>query len=194
MADYSKFRSKKEKWLGIALLLAITIIFMTLMIYSGVKDDNITPEGEEVLNTENKSNLSGFFNYILIGVIILMIILYFTRKKDIIGTIPDEEIINFIANEVHTNQGVYLNDHIENVRVQRGAPGETYVEFLKEAQTYLHYDGVGIIERYPGESIKTVKRAKADDEIAKDLAKLGIARKKHKETLERLGLIDEEEV
>ena len=192
MVDYSKFKSKKEKWLGIALLLAVTIIIMVLMISSGVKDDTITPEGDMTLDTESKFNSSGALNYAFTGIIILMIIWYFTRKKDIIGTIPDEEIINFIANEIYNTRGVYMNAHIDNVRVQRGAPGETYVEFLKEAQTYVYFDGVGIIERYPGESIKIVKRAKAEDENAKERAKIGFAQLKHIETLERLGKIDEE--
>ena len=184
--------SKKEKWLGIALLLAITIIVMVLLISSGFKDGTVAPEDDATLNTEKDFDLSGFINCVLTSVIIIMIFLYFTRKKDIIGTIPDEKIINFIANEVHTNQGVYLNAHVDNVRSQRGGAGETYVEFLKEAQTYLYLDGVGIIERYPGESIKIVKRAKAEDENAKERAKIGFAQLKHIETLERLGKIDEE--
>ena len=154
------------------------------------KDENITPD---ITMTEPKEKDYSWVKWVVGGIIIL----YFaTKNKPINMPKNDEEIIKFVANELYREKGLYFNKKIDNVRTQRGAPGETYVEFLKEHITYLYLDDVGIVERYPGESIKNVKEGKQGDEIEMELAKSGVAKKKildiHNARLEAYNLTEEE--
>lgn len=186
--DYSKFISKKEKWLKLALVLAVVIIIFGALIFTEFNKKE-EPETIEIIDSEKSNNL-WYIKYIIIGNVIILCFLFKGGKAQ--PTLkPDEEIIKFVADEIYMNKGIYLDTNNSNVRVQRGAPEETYVEFLKEHIIYLCLEGVGIIERYPGESIKSVKEGKQDDKIQVKLAEIGIARKKHLETLEEYGLTEE---
>ena len=135
-------------------------------------------------------NQYGFVKYIVVFIIILLV---FNRGKPTATSMKHDEIIEFVADEMHNSKSIYLNTNYENVRVQRGAPGESYVEFVDECITFLHVDGVGIVESFPGETIKNIKLQKQQDEIEMSLAKIGIAKKKHMDTMEQYGLTEEEQ-
>ena len=186
------FKSKRQKWLEITVGLAVVVIIIMVLVFSGSSDDTIATPAPTITTADEKDNSS--LNYVIAVIVGCGLGYFLLRKRDNSGMpmLPDGEIIEFIADEIYQEQGVYLDTRVYNVRVQRGIPGETYVEFLKESQMYLHFNGVGIIERYPGESIKIVKGAKADDKIQMDLAKIGIAKKRHIDTMEKLGLTEEE--
>lgn len=178
--DYSRFKPKRQKGLEIALILSVVIMIMGVMVFSSSNDDDVT---------ESDSTDQGWIKWIIIAAVILFII--YKKKPD--STLQtDEQIIKHVADEIYNSKGIYLSTKNSNVRVQRGAPEETYVEFLDECITYLYLEGIGIIERYPGESIKIVKKGKQEDQIQMKLAEIGIARKKHMETLENYGLVEEE--
>lgn len=186
--DYSNFKSKRHKSLEVALFFAIIIIIFGFLIFSEMN------KNDSVENTEQNDTDYGWVKWIALLLIIGFI---FTKTRQKPTPTTDEEIIKYVADEIYSSKGIYLSTKILNVRVQRGAPEETYVEFLKESFTCLYLNGVGIVERYPGESIKNVKEAKQEDKIQSKLADIGIdIRKdnlKHKNMLEIMGRTEDEE-
>ena len=182
--DYSRFKPKKQKWLEYAVFFAVVIMIVGYAVFSNINNT------EEPATTEEPSKPNYLIYIIPAGIIAYLIL---NSKTALPPPKTVEEIIKTVADTVYNDRGIYLNTTNSNVRVQRGAPDETYVEFLTESFTYLYLENVGIIEKYPGESIKAIKKAKAEDKIQMKLAEIGIARKKHMEKLEELGLTTEEQ-
>ena len=186
--DYPQiFKSKRQKWLEITVGLAVIVIIIMVLVFSGSSDDTIaTPSADD----DTKDNT---LNYVIAAIVGCGLGYFLLRKRDNnnIPILPDGEIIEFIADTIYRDHGIYLDTRIYNVRVQRGIPGEAYVEFLKEALMFLHYSNIGIIERYPGESIKVVTQAKELNKIQSSLAENGIADSRHFTNLKGLELTDE---
>lgn len=185
-----KFKSKKQKWLEIALIFAVLILIVGGLIFHGLNQpvDNTQNINGTQTATAEEENKYWYVKYI-IGIIILYYL--FKSRKPLLPMKTDDEIINFVADEIYNTKGEYLNTQLNNVKVEKGAPNETYVEFTKEHMTYLYFEGVGIIERYMGETIRMVKETKQQDSIQIKLADIGIANKKHMEKLEAYGLTEE---
>lgn len=187
MEYIEKFKSKKQRWLEYSLVLALIIMILGSLMISGLNNK----DSDSIQRIDgNQSGDYGFVKYI---VVLIIIILIYNRGKSKSTPMQDNEIIEFVADEIHSSKSVFLNTKHDNVRVQCGAPGESYVEFIEECITFLHKDGIGIVERYPGETIKDIKLQKQQDEIQMSLAKIGIAKKKHMDTLEQYGLTEEEQ-
>ena len=187
--DYSKFVTKREKSLKIALVLAIILMVIGYLVFSN-DDESISVEDDSGAETNNYK--WGFF---ALGAIILYLIFGNGNKSLPVKT--DEEIINFVADEIFEDKGIYLNTSLNNVRVQKGGVDETYVEFLDKHLAFLYLENVGITERYPGESIKQIKKAKHGDIIEMEMAKGRVAKKKfvdlHNARLEAYDLTEEEQ-
>lgn len=182
MSYLEKFKSRRQKWLEYSLIFAIIIIVIGALALSS--DDKEL----DVENDEEDGDYSLLL--FLFSPFILYLVIKSRNKNNELLT--DGEIINFVADSIYKEKGVYLNTSLDNVRVQRGAPDETYVQFIDMSVTYLYTGGIGITERYPGESIKSIKKGKQEDKITMKLAEIGIARKKHLENLESYGLTEEE--
>lgn len=189
MGYIEKYKSKKQKWLEISLALVVLILLIGGLIVNNintnVSTDNSTQTQQQGVDEESK--------YPYVKYIIGIVVLYWLfGKKNVISNVKtDEEIIDFVADEIYKTKGIYLNTKFGNVKTQNGAPNETYVEFINEHMTYLYLDKVGIIERYTGETIRDVKNSKQEDKIQMKLAEIGIANKKHIDKLEEYGLTEE---
>lgn len=186
--DYTKLKTKKQKWLEIALILAIIIIIIAFFAYSGLKNSSSTVEP---ITTERESDKWAFMNYILTALVLGFIYYTYNKNKGDYTTMTAYEVVNFVANEVYFHENMILDD--KNTTVELGAPKETYVEFEKEARTFMLVDGEGIKEMYKGQAIKQIKNRKAKNEIASDLAKVGISDYKDLVKMERFNRIGEEE-
>ena len=187
--DYTKFVTKREKSLKLALLFAIILMVIGFLVLSN--DDEVT-------SVEDDSKpVTNWWKWICFGLVSIVLYLIFGRNKNLLSIKTDEEIIKFVADEIYKDKGIYLNTSLSNVRVQKGGVDETYVQFLDRFLTCLYLEGVGIIERYPGESIKQVKKAKQGDIIEMELARGHVAKKKfidiHNARLEAYDLTEEEQ-
>jgi len=171
-----KYKSKKQSWLEMALFFASIIIIFGILIFS---------------SQDKTEGTDGNLFIYLIGALILL--WYWNKRRAKPTPKTHEEIINFIADDVYRHKGLYLKTDNNNVKVQRAGVGETYVEFLGEHLTFLYLDGVGIVEKYPGESIKSIQKYKQDDIIQMKLAEIGLAKKRHVDNLEVHELTDEEQ-
>ena len=149
---------------------------------------------DEVTSVEDDSkDNSNLWKLACLGLVAVLLYPIFVNGKRSSPVKTDEEIIKFVADEIYTDKGIYLNTSLNNVRVQKGGVDETYVQFLDTFLTCLYLEGIGIIERYPGESIKQIKKGKQGDIIEMKLADIGLARKKHMEKLDAYGLTEEEQ-
>ena len=186
MEYFEKFKSKKQRWLEYSLILALVIIILGSLVLFGSNNNDVGVDAKP----DTADNQNDLLKYIVVLIIIILIV---NRGKPKPSAMNHNEIVEFVADEIHDSKSVFLNTKYENVRVQRGAPGESYVEFVEECITFLHLDGVGIVESFPGETIKNIKLQKQQDEIEMSLAKIGIAKKKHMDSMEQYGLTDEEQ-
>ena len=168
--DYSKFVSKREKWLKLALLMAIVIMIIGALIFMGFNNKK-EPEVIEVEIISEGSSNAWYVKYIIGGLILIILFLIFGKVKSEDNLETDFEVTNFIANEIKRNEGVTLRTSVDNVTVQKGGVDETYVEFADKQLTVLYKEGVGCTERYPGGTIKNVKKWKISDVIEMETAR-----------------------
>lgn len=187
--DYSKLKSRKHKWTEIALVLAVVIIFIFFLAIVGSKDTPETIQPSTPLADDDKG--WPFANYIVAVLAIAVLYLLFGQNGSKYTTMTAYEVINFVANEVFFHENTVLDD--QNTTVELGAPKETYVEFEKEARTFMLVDGEGIKEMYKGQAIKQIKNRKAENQIASDLAKVGISDYKDAVKMNRFDRTGEEE-
>lgn len=184
--DYSKLKSKRQKYLEIALVLALLIIvIIAAVLYTTPKTETET-EVEEVEKEPLWKN--GWLQLFVLGAILLYL---YTRKKEV-KHLQNFEIIKLIADTIYQEKGLYLDTSLENVTVKKGGADEVYVEFDSNKRTFLFEQGVGITEIHNGKTITDVIDEKSKDVIQMKLAEQGIARKKIMEDMERLGLTGEE--
>ena len=187
--DYSKFKPKRTKWLEISLLLAIIIIIIGFLIISGAnKEDDTTITTQE---PEKEKNYWGWIKYVLVGIILILIADRYNKSGEIAKT--DYEIIELVANDFKRNDHIILRTSNDNVTVQKGGVDETYVEFADIGLTVMYKEGVGCVERYPGGTIKSVKKGKRDDVIEMETARDLLALKKHRNKLDLFDLTEEEQ-
>lgn len=186
--DYSKFKPKRTKWLEISLLLAIIIIIIGFLIISGAnKEDDTTITTQE----PGKEKNYGWVNYVVTGLIIILVINKYSKSGEIAKT--DFEIIDLVANDFKRNDHIILRTSIDNATVQKGGVDETYVEFADIGLTVMYKEGVGCVERYPGGTIKSVKKGKREDVIEMETAREELALKKHRNRLDLFDRTEEEE-
>lgn len=189
--DYTKFVTKREKSLKIALMLAIMLMVIGFLIFSN--DDNTSVETGIVDNSKPAFDTYkwGFF-----GLAAILMYIVFGRNKNSITAKTDEEIIKFVADKVYIKRGIPLNTSLDNVTVQKGGVDETYVEFWDKKLTFMYLEGTGIVERYPGKLIQNIKKGKHSDVIEMEMAKGKVATKKladlHNTRLEAYDLTGEE--
>ena len=191
--DYSKLKSTNQKWLEIGLLLAILILVIGFLIFTGFDDKK---EATKVVGEGGAEEKKSFWKFLaaVVPYIVIIVLAYFlyNNNKANFTQRTYNEVIELLAKEVFSTKDIYLNTKFTNVKVERGNPNETYCEFLNEHITYLYAEGVGVVEIFPGQSIRNIKKGKQEDKIQMKLAEIGIAKKKHIEMLDSYNLTEEE--
>lgn len=190
--DYSRLKSKRQKWLEFALFMAIIIMILGALIFIGLNSKK-EPETLEVDRIPEESSNAWYVTWIIVGLLVIIVWLVFRKVKSEAILETDYEIIELVANEFKRNEGVILRTSSDNVTVQKGGVDETYVEFADIGLTIMYKEGIGCVERYPGGTIKSVKKGKRDDVIEMETARDLLALKKHRNRLELFDLTEEEQ-
>lgn len=201
MIDYSKLKTKKQKWLEVALFFAVVLVFIAFLAYFGLQgnSDTITPiDGNVTYIAENGDSVNRWWfipHLFVLGLIAIIIWLFSTRGNKPIPSMIDTDIIKIVADQIHNEEeNLLLSTRLINVKTQRSEPDEWYIEFINEAITFVFRQGTGVVERHIGMSIDNINEKKANDKIRMKLAEIGIARKRHLDIMEREGLTNEEMV
>ena len=166
-------KSKGNRATKAALWLSLILIFMMLLIFFAQSGVN--------WNTS-------LFLLILVG-----FVGFWIKRKKSGKTLTQYEIVNLIADGEYKLYGRVLNPLPENVDVERGGAGETYVFFKIESVTLLYAEGTGVVETHNGKRIEVVKRARQADKIAMELVKVGITKRENMVALNDAGLYEENE-